>query len=156
MTCRTSRRQITTTPASSYCSDAQAFGNTSNSPAGAAGLRVTGVPARHGPAGSEDLVGEVTGFLLSGEGLPTVYISGDNAGLDVVAAVASRITAVGVAVLFAGGGIRPGRAGQPPASSQARPADRSLVTPGSSRSCSGEKSPASGDDTPARLDQDLT
>jgi hypothetical protein len=73
-------------------------------------LRVTGVPARHGPAGSEHLVGEVTGFLLSGNGLPTVYISGDNAGLDVVAAVASRITAVDVAVLFAGGGdsARPG------------------------------------------------
>ncbi len=66
-------------------------------------LRVTGVPARHGPAGSEHLVGEVTGFLLSGEGLPTVYVSGDNAGLDVVAAIASRITRVDVAVLFAGG-----------------------------------------------------
>ena len=32
-------------------------------------LRVTGVPARHGPAGSEHQAGEVTGFLLSGEGL---------------------------------------------------------------------------------------
>src|ERR1700754_3117784 len=29
-----------------------------------AGLRVTGVPAQHGPDGTEHLVGEVTGFVL--------------------------------------------------------------------------------------------
>jgi hypothetical protein len=33
-------------------------------------LRVTAVPAQHGPDGSEPLVGEVTGFVLSGDGLP--------------------------------------------------------------------------------------
>ena len=49
-------------------------------------LRVTGLPAQHGPDGSEHLVGEVTGFLLTGEGLPSVYVSGDNASLDVVRA----------------------------------------------------------------------
>ncbi|HEX5416131.1 MAG TPA: MBL fold metallo-hydrolase, partial [Chloroflexota bacterium] len=47
-------------------------------------LRITALPAQHGPDGSEHLVGEVTGFLLSGAGLPTVYISGDNASLDIV------------------------------------------------------------------------
>lgn len=66
-------------------------------------LRITAVPAQHGPNGSEHLVGEVTGFLLSGEGLPTVYVSGDNASLDVVRAIAHRVGPVEVALLFAGG-----------------------------------------------------
>ncbi|MFF5205837.1 MBL fold metallo-hydrolase [Streptosporangium sp. NPDC000396] len=66
-------------------------------------LRVTGVPAQHGPDGSEHLVGEVTGFVLSGEGLPTVYVSGDNASLDVVREIVARLGTVDVAVLFAGG-----------------------------------------------------
>ncbi|MQA96407.1 MAG: MBL fold metallo-hydrolase [Streptosporangiales bacterium] len=65
-------------------------------------LRVTGVPARHGPEGCEPLVGEVTGFVLGGEGLPTVYVSGDNASLDVVRTVADRHGPVDVALLFAG------------------------------------------------------
>lgn len=66
-------------------------------------LRLTGVPAQHGPDGSEHLVGEVTGFVLAGEGLPTVYVSGDNASLPVVRAIAARIGPVDAAVLFAGG-----------------------------------------------------
>ncbi|WP_219467449.1 MBL fold metallo-hydrolase [Nonomuraea rhizosphaerae] len=70
-------------------------------------LRVTGVPAQHGPDGSEHLVGEVTGFVLDGEGLPTVYVSGDNASLDVVRAIAGRVGPVDVAVLFAGGARTP-------------------------------------------------
>jgi len=65
-------------------------------------LRITAVPALHGPAGSEHLVGEVTGFVLSGEGLPIIYVSGDNASLDVVRAIAERIGKVDVALLFAG------------------------------------------------------
>ncbi|WP_431676942.1 MBL fold metallo-hydrolase [Kitasatospora sp. KL5] len=65
-------------------------------------LRITGVPALHGPKGSEHLVGEVTGFVLSGDGLPTVYVSGDNASLDIVREVADRLGPVDVAVLFAG------------------------------------------------------
>ena len=71
------------------------------SPTGPA-LQVTGVPAQHGPDGSEHLVGEVTGFVLGDQGLPTVYVSGDNASLDVVRAVAGRVGPVDVAVLFAG------------------------------------------------------
>lgn len=67
------------------------------------GVTITGVPAQHGPDGSEHLVGEVTGFVLRGDGLPTVYISGDNASLDVVRTVAERVGPVDVAVLFAGG-----------------------------------------------------
>ena len=64
-------------------------------------VRVTGVPSQHGPDGSEHLVGEVTGFVLSGDGLPTVYVSGDNASLKVVRAVADRFGRFDVAVLFA-------------------------------------------------------
>jgi L-ascorbate metabolism protein UlaG (beta-lactamase superfamily) len=66
------------------------------------GVSVTAVPALHGPEGSEPLVGEVTGFVLTGDGLPTVYVSGDNASLDRVRAIAERFPGVDVAVLFAG------------------------------------------------------
>jgi L-ascorbate metabolism protein UlaG (beta-lactamase superfamily) len=65
-------------------------------------LRVTAVPARHGPEGCEPVTGPVTGFVLSGEDLPTVYISGDNASLEVVQEIARRLGPVEVAVLFAG------------------------------------------------------
>jgi L-ascorbate metabolism protein UlaG (beta-lactamase superfamily) len=65
-------------------------------------LRITGVPAQHGPDGTEHIVGEVTGFVLAGDGLPTVYVSGDNASLEVVRAVADRLGPVDVAILFAG------------------------------------------------------
>ena len=64
-------------------------------------LRITGVPAQHGPDGSEARVGEVTGFVLTGP--TTVYVSGDNASLDVVRTVADRFGPVDFAVLFAGG-----------------------------------------------------
>lgn len=65
-------------------------------------LTVTGLPARHGPVGAEALSGDVTGFLLRGDGLPTVYVSGDNAGVDVVEQIARRVGRVDVAVLFVG------------------------------------------------------
>lgn len=70
---------------------------------GVALLRVTAVPALHGPPGSEHLVGEVTGFVLAGAGLPTVYVSGDNASLDLVRETADRLGPVDVALIFAGG-----------------------------------------------------
>jgi L-ascorbate metabolism protein UlaG (beta-lactamase superfamily) len=70
-------------------------------------LRITGVPALHGPPGTEHLVGEVTGFVLSGSGLPTTYVSGDNASLDVVREIAGRLGPMDVALLFAGGAKTP-------------------------------------------------
>lgn len=70
-------------------------------------VRVTAVPARPGPPGSEQLTGEVTGFVLTGEDLPTVYVSGDNASLDVVRTIAARLGPVDVAVLFAGAAQTP-------------------------------------------------
>lgn len=70
-------------------------------------LRVTAVPARHGPPGSEPLVGEVTGFALSGPGLPGVYVSGDNAALEYVEEIAGRLGPFDVAFLFAGAARTP-------------------------------------------------
>lgn len=70
-------------------------------------LTITAVPAVHGPQDGErdgdgNINCEVTGFVLSGEGLPTIYVSGDNASLDTVAQISRKIDGIDVAVLFAG------------------------------------------------------
>jgi L-ascorbate metabolism protein UlaG (beta-lactamase superfamily) len=65
-------------------------------------VRVTAVPARHGPEGCEPVSGEVTGFVLTAPDLPTTYVSGDNAWIGAVEQVASRFATVDVAVLFTG------------------------------------------------------
>jgi L-ascorbate metabolism protein UlaG (beta-lactamase superfamily) len=65
-------------------------------------VQVTGVRAEHGPPGAERLTGPVTGFVLHGSGLPTVYVSGDNASLTCVDEVAAAFPQLDVAVLFAG------------------------------------------------------
>jgi len=66
-------------------------------------LRITSVPAQHGPDSTQHLMGEVTGFILAGDDLPTVYVSGDNASLKVVQTIVDTLGQVEVAVLFAGG-----------------------------------------------------
>jgi L-ascorbate metabolism protein UlaG (beta-lactamase superfamily) len=65
-------------------------------------VTVTALPALHGPVGSEGVTGPVIGFLLSGDELPAIYVSGDNASLDVVREIAARVGPVDVAILFAG------------------------------------------------------
>ncbi|KUH39010.1 MULTISPECIES: MBL fold metallo-hydrolase [Streptomyces] len=68
-------------------------------------VTVTGVPAIHGPGQREEvepICGEVVGFVLTGEDLPTVYVSGDNASLDAVKEIAERFAPVDTALLFAG------------------------------------------------------
>ncbi|MFI2783552.1 MBL fold metallo-hydrolase [Streptomyces sp. ALB3] len=68
-------------------------------------ITVTGVPAIHGPGPREEiepLTGQVVGFVLTGEGLPTVYVSGDNASLDAVREIADRFAPIDTALLFAG------------------------------------------------------
>jgi L-ascorbate metabolism protein UlaG (beta-lactamase superfamily) len=65
-------------------------------------MTVTAAPALHGPPGAERLVGPVIGFLLEAPGEPTVYVSGDNASLELVQQIADRFPAVDVAILFAG------------------------------------------------------
>jgi L-ascorbate metabolism protein UlaG (beta-lactamase superfamily) len=65
-------------------------------------VTVTAVPALHGPVGSEEFVGTVTGFVLQCEEEPTVYVSGDNASLDLVREIAAQFPLIDYAVLFAG------------------------------------------------------
>ncbi|MEO6090109.1 MAG: MBL fold metallo-hydrolase [Umezawaea sp.] len=68
-------------------------------------VTVTGVPAIHGPGNREDIepfTGQVVGFVLTGDGLPTVYVSGDNASLDAVERIAERFGPIDTAILFAG------------------------------------------------------
>jgi L-ascorbate metabolism protein UlaG (beta-lactamase superfamily) len=66
-------------------------------------LRVTATPARHGPPGIEAVSGEVTGFVLTPDGLPrdAIYVSGDTVWFEGVAEVARRHD-VAVALLFMG------------------------------------------------------
>lgn len=76
------------------------------------GVTVTAVPALHGPDGVDrGADGEVTGFVLSGKGVPTTYISGDNASVKVAKQVGDRIKKeigpVDTAVLFAGAARTP-------------------------------------------------
>jgi L-ascorbate metabolism protein UlaG (beta-lactamase superfamily) len=49
----------------------------------------------------------VTGFVLGGDGLPTVYVSGDNASLAVVREITDRSGPIDIAVLFAGAARTP-------------------------------------------------
>jgi len=68
---------------------------------------ITAVPAVHGPEDAPrdddgNVNCEVTGFLVSGTDLPTIYISGDNASMRVVVEVARRSPRIDAAVLFAG------------------------------------------------------
>ncbi|MGE7386990.1 MBL fold metallo-hydrolase [Streptomyces sp. NPDC004126] len=68
-------------------------------------VTVTGVPALHGPGAREEVepfTGQVVGFVLTGQDLPTVYVSGDNASLELVGRIAERFGPVDTAVLFAG------------------------------------------------------
>ncbi|MFG1792065.1 MBL fold metallo-hydrolase [Nocardia sp. NPDC049149] len=66
------------------------------------GIRVTAVPALHGPEGCEPLSGIVTGFVLQADGQPTVYVSGDNASVELVGQIVERIGRIDIAVLFVG------------------------------------------------------
>jgi L-ascorbate metabolism protein UlaG (beta-lactamase superfamily) len=74
---------------------------------GVGALAVQAVPAVHGPAdGQRDETGnvncEVTGFVLTGPDVPTIYLSGDNASIGAVAEIADKTGPVDVAVLFIG------------------------------------------------------
>jgi L-ascorbate metabolism protein UlaG (beta-lactamase superfamily) len=73
-----------------------------SAPLGDDGATVTAVPALHGPEGAEVVTGPVTGFLLRAPGAPTVYVSGDNASVDVATAIAREAPDIRLAVLHAG------------------------------------------------------
>lgn len=70
-------------------------------------VSVYAVPAQHGPIdGDRDEYGnintEVTGFVLRGHGLPTVYVSGDNASVAPVVEISRRIGDIQIGVLHLG------------------------------------------------------
>jgi L-ascorbate metabolism protein UlaG (beta-lactamase superfamily) len=71
-------------------------------PGGGPAVTVTAVPAQHGPDGTDHITGPVIGFVLSAPGADTIYVSGDNASLDVVREIAERAGPIDVAILFAG------------------------------------------------------
>jgi L-ascorbate metabolism protein UlaG (beta-lactamase superfamily) len=82
-------------------------------------ITITAVPAVHGPEDApRDENGnvncEVTGFVIEGSDLPTVYVSGDNASIRAVADVAERFPRVDAAVLFAGSARVPQKFGGRP------------------------------------------
>jgi L-ascorbate metabolism protein UlaG (beta-lactamase superfamily) len=56
-------------------------------------------PQTRGPAATS----LVTGFALTGPDVPTIYVSGDNASLEVVEQIAERFAPVDLALLSAGG-----------------------------------------------------
>ena len=66
-------------------------------------LQITATPARHGPAGIEQLAGDVIGFLIapSDPGTAPIYITGDTVWYAGVAEVARRFGA-GLVLPFAG------------------------------------------------------
>jgi L-ascorbate metabolism protein UlaG (beta-lactamase superfamily) len=74
---------------------------------GGEALTVTAVPAQHGPDGTDHLTGPVIGFVLTREALPSLYVSGDNASVEVVRLIADRLGRIELAVLFVGGAKLP-------------------------------------------------
>ena len=95
-------RQVLTTGAGAERLGGNAVGLEPWSSVAVGDVTVTAVPAPHGPDGTDHITGPVIGFLLAAPGLETVYVSGDNASLDVVRTIADRAGPIGIAVLFAG------------------------------------------------------
>jgi L-ascorbate metabolism protein UlaG (beta-lactamase superfamily) len=66
-------------------------------------VEVIAVRADHGPPEVAPKNGPVIGFVLRAEGQPTVYVSGDNASVDVVGEIVAEHWPIDSAVLFCGG-----------------------------------------------------
>lgn len=66
-------------------------------------LKVTAVPAQHGPDGTEEATGPVTGFILEGQGLAKpIYISGDTIRFAGTDEIVRRFAPIGLALLNIG------------------------------------------------------
>jgi L-ascorbate metabolism protein UlaG (beta-lactamase superfamily) len=95
-------------------------------------LTVLAVPAVHGPEdGERDAQGhincEVTGFVLSGQGLPTLYVSGGNASIRAVAEISRRVPGIDAAVLNAGAARVKGKFRERPVSMDGRRAAAAVL-----------------------------
>ena len=66
-------------------------------------VHITAVVAEHGSPEVAAKNGPVIGFVLRGEGLPTIYVSGDNASVEVAAQIGRQHGPFDAAILFAGG-----------------------------------------------------
>ena len=71
------------------------------------GVSVTAVEALHGPPEVAALNGPVIGFVLDGPDLPRVYVSGDNALVEVVERIVAAYGPFDAVVLFIGGACVP-------------------------------------------------
>lgn len=65
-------------------------------------VKVTAVPAQHGPDGTDDIQGPVLGFVLSVPGADDIYVSGDNASRHVVRTIVQKTGQLAIAILNAG------------------------------------------------------
>lgn len=70
-------------------------------------VTITAVPADHGPADGlrdewDNINCEVVGFVVTSTGLPSIYVSGDNASIERVREVASAFPQIDIAILFTG------------------------------------------------------
>jgi len=66
-------------------------------------ITITAVPAQHGPDGTQEATGPVTGFVIDGGAIDRpIYISGDTVPFDGTAQIARRYAPVGLAVLHLG------------------------------------------------------
>jgi L-ascorbate metabolism protein UlaG (beta-lactamase superfamily) len=100
---------ILTTPAAARRVGAPALGlptwaATTLTAADSSTLRITATPARHGPPGSQPIVGPVTGFLLewAGQKHGALYVSGDTVWYRALEQIGARFR-VSAAVLHLGG-----------------------------------------------------
>jgi L-ascorbate metabolism protein UlaG (beta-lactamase superfamily) len=74
-------------------------------------IQITAVDAEHGSPEMFERNGPVVGFVLRGDELPTVYVSGDNASVEIVRQIATGHGPFDVAILYAGGARVPERWG---------------------------------------------
>lgn len=72
-------------------------------PDGAGSVNVVAARAEHGPPEVAAINGPVIGFVLSCDQLPTIYVSGDNASVDVVRSIVADHGPFDAVVLFIGG-----------------------------------------------------
>lgn len=100
---------LTTTLAASRLHDVRAEGlkpwaSRIMKAADGAEIRVTAVPAQHGPDGTQEATGPVTGFVIEWEGQTKgpLYISGDTVAFEGTEEIVARYAPVGLAVLHVG------------------------------------------------------
>lgn len=65
-------------------------------------VTVTGVPAQHGPDGTQEVTGPVTGFVITTGDGANIYVSGDTVPFAGTEQIASRYAPVDLAILHLG------------------------------------------------------